>query len=109
MSGLKNSDPEMYESLAFKTAVQSVRDMATMMTGGGRTVSNWGGAKSLVELKQAMALLGEGGDNVNRKRLFEDKKNLMYKFFSQGNTSNLYDAIYRMSRKVGSSIILLLL
>ena len=103
MSGLRNSDPEMYESLAFKTAVQSGRDMATMMTGGGRTVSNWGGAKSLVELKQAMALLGEGGDNVNRKRLFEDKKNLMYKFFSQGNTSNLYDAIYRMSRKVGSS------
>ena len=64
----------MYESLAFKTAVQSVRDMATMMTGGGRTVSNWGGAKSLVELKQAMALLGEGGDNVNRKRLFEFPK-----------------------------------
>ena len=103
MSGLKNSDPDLYESLAFRTAVQSGRDMATMMTGGGRTVSNWGGARSLVELKQAMALLGEGGDNINRKRLFEDKKNLMYKFFSQGNTSNLYDAIYRMSRKVGSS------
>ena len=103
MSGLRNSDPDMYESLAFKTAVQSGRDMATMMTGGGRTVSNWGGARAWVELNQSMSLLGEGGDNINRKRLFEDKKNLMYKFFSQGNTANLYDAIYRMSRKVGSS------
>ena len=102
MSGLRNSDPDMYNSVAFKQAVQSGRDMATMMTGGGRAVSNWGGLRSGVELRNAMSLLGEGGDQINRKRLFEEKKELLYKYFDSGRSSELYDAIYRMGRKLGT-------
>ena len=103
MSGLRDSNPDMYKSVSFNKAVQSGRDMATMMTGGGRTLSNWGGARAYVELNSAMSLLGEGGDNINRKKLFGDKKELLYKFFSSGRTADLYDAIYRMGRKLGTS------
>ena len=103
MSGLRDSDPDMYNSVAFEHAVQSGRDMATIMTGGGRTLSNWGGAKSFVELNNAMALLGEGGDQINSKRLLEQKKELLYTYFNNGKSADLYDAIYRMGRNLGNS------
>ena len=103
MAGVRKSDPDFYESLAFRSAVQSGRDMATMMTGGGRAVSNWGGAKSFAELNNAMSLLGEGGDQINRKRLLGDKKEILYNYFKNGKSGDLYDAIYRMGRKLGTS------
>ena len=58
--------------------------------------------RSGVELRNAMSLLGEGGDQINRKRLFEEKKELLYKYFDSGRSSELYDAIYRMGRKLGT-------
>jgi hypothetical protein len=101
MSGLRRSNPDMYESLAFKHAVQSGRDMATMLTGGGRTLSNWGGARTFVELNNAINLLGENGDALNAENLLEQKKDLLYKYFDEGKEGDLYDAIYRMGRKGG--------
>lgn len=98
MSGLRNSNPDMYESLGFKHSVQSGRDMATMMTGGGRAASNWGGARGFVELQNAINLLGENGDALNAENLIEQKKDMLYKYFDNGKEGDLYDAIYRMGR-----------
>jgi hypothetical protein len=103
MSGLKNSDPNFYNNPAFLDAVQSGRNMATMMTGGGRALSNWGGAKTHVELQNALALLGASGDQINAKNLLNNKKQLLFDYFNNGRSADLYDAIYRMGRNIGNS------
>jgi len=101
MTGLRRSNPDMYESLAFKHAVQSGRDMATMLTGGGRAISNWGGVRTWVELNNAISQLGENGDALNAENLIEQKKDMLYKYFKNGKEGDLYDAIYRMGRRGG--------
>ena len=99
MMGLINTDPDMYNSLNFKAAVQSGRDMATMMTGGARTVTNWGGMRGVIGLRQAMSLLGEKGDVFNANMDLNDKSSMLYTYFKNGKENDLYDALYRMARK----------
>ena len=98
MTGLANTDPDMYNSLNFKRAVQSGRDMATMMTGGARAASNYGGLKGVMGLRQAMNLLGKKGDVFNSQMDLNDKSDLLYKYFKNGKENDLYDGLYRLAK-----------
>jgi hypothetical protein len=98
MTGLANTDPDMYNSLNFKRAVQSGRDMATMMTGGARTASNWAGIKGVIGVKQAMSRLGKKGDLFNDQMGLNEKSSLLYDYFQNGEENELYDALYRLAK-----------
>ena len=91
-AGIKDGDPALYNNLGFKHAVQSGKDMATMMTGSGRTIA---GISKLYKYRQAIRSL-KGGDAIDKDAYAGIENEVILEQYLKGNLENLKAGIYRM-------------
>ena len=91
-AGIKDGDPALYNNLGFKHAVQSGKDMATMMTGSGRTIA---GMSKLYKYRQAIRSL-KGGEAIDKNAAAGIENEVILEQYLKGNLENLKAGIYRL-------------
>ena len=94
-TGVKPGNPDLYKNLGFKHAVQSGKDMATMMTGSGRAMH---GILDLYKYRQAIGSL-QNGDKIDKDNMNKIQDDVILDAYKRGNLENLRLAIL----KAGSS------
>ena len=94
-TGVKPGNPDLYKNLGFKHAVQSGKDMATMMTGSGRAFH---GILDLYKYRQAIGSL-QNGDKIDKDNINKIQDDVILDAYKRGNLENLRLAIL----KAGSS------
>ena len=91
-TGMIEGDPKLYNNLGFKHAVQSGKDMASMMTGAGRTLA---GTADLIKYRQAMRSLA-GGEKLDDSNASGIENKTILDAYLKGNLKNLKLALYRL-------------
>ena len=94
-SGLMQKDM-LFNNPGFQNAVQSGKDMATVMTGTGRSFR---GAADVYRARLAQHALGEDGAQLDSQENSRTKRNLLLKYIKSGRTKYLQDALYRLGKK----------
>ena len=93
-TGIKPGNPDLYQNLGFKHAVQSGKDMATLMTGGGRAMH---GLVDLYNYRKAIASL-QGGDKIDKDSMTKVEADVILDAYKKGNLENLKSSILRAGR-----------
>ncbi len=95
VSGLTKKD-NLYNTPGFQNAVQSGKDMATVMTGAGRAHR---GITDVYRSRLALHALGEEGKNIDQKEINRIKRETILPYIINGKTKYLQDALYRLGSK----------
>lgn len=96
MHDMIGANPDIYNNHAFKEAVQSGRDMGTMMVAGPRLGR---GIMDYHRFRQAVTSLGKDGEAFDAEVDTKVKAANMFKHFKDGTVKHLLSAIYRSARE----------
>ena len=92
MHDLIGANPDIYNNHGFKEAVQSGRDMGTMMTAGPRMFR---GITDMYRFRSAVNSLGKEGEAFDAEQDTKTKAAHIFKHMEAGTTNYLLSALYR--------------
>ena len=96
MHDMVGANPDIYNNHAFKEAVQSGRDMGTMMVAGPRLGR---GIMDYNRFRQAVTSLGKDGEAFDAEIDTKVKAADMFKHFKNGTVKHLLSAIYKSAKE----------